>query len=44
MNKISMLELDATPRARYVEEHAIGVREALKRLTEEVGRLEGIVR
>ena len=44
MNKISVLELNATLRARYVEEHAIGVREVLKRLTEEVGRLEGIVR
>jgi hypothetical protein len=44
MNKIAVLELNATWHARYVEEHAIGVREVLKRLTEEVGRLEGIVR
>ena len=39
-----MLELNATLHARYVEEHTVGVRELLKRLTEEVGRLEGIVR
>lgn len=38
-----MLEHNATLRARYVEEHTVGVREVLKRLTEEVGRLEGIV-
>ena len=44
MNKIAVLELNATWHARYVEEHAIGVREVLKRLAEEVGRLEGIVR
>jgi len=39
-----MVELNATLHARYVEEHTVGVRELLKRLTEEVGRLEGIVR
>jgi len=39
-----MLELNATLHARYVEEQTAGVREVLKRLTEEVGRLEGIVR
>lgn len=44
MNRISMLELNTTLHARYVEEHTVGVRELLKRLTEEVGRLEGIVR
>ena len=44
MNRIAILELNATLRARYVEEHTVGVREVLKRLTEEVGRLEGIVR
>ena len=44
MNRITMLELNATLHARYVEEHTVGVREVLKRLTEEVGRLEGIVR
>ena len=43
MNRIAMLEHNATLRARYVEEHTVGVREVLKRLTEEVGRLEGIV-
>jgi len=44
MNRIAMLELNATLHARYAEEHTVGVRELLKRLTEEVGRLEGIVR
>lgn len=44
MNRIVMLELNATLHARYVEESTVGVRELLKRLTEEVGRLEGIVR
>ena len=44
MNRIVMLELNATLHARYVEEHTFGVRELLKRLTEEVGRLEGMVR
>lgn len=44
MNKIAMLELNATLHGRYVEEHTTGVREVLKRLIEEVGRLEGIVR
>ena len=39
-----MLELNATLHARYVEESTVGVRELLKRLTEEVGRLEGMVR
>ena len=44
MNRIVILELNATLHARYVEERIVGVRELLKRLTEEVGRLEGIVR
>ncbi|KAF9649774.1 hypothetical protein BDM02DRAFT_1749195 [Thelephora ganbajun] len=44
MNRIALLELNATLHARYVEEHTVGVREVLKRLTEEIGRLEGIVR
>jgi hypothetical protein len=44
MNRITMLELNTTLHARYVEEHTVGVRELLKRLTEEVGRLEGMVR
>lgn len=44
MNKIAALELNSTLHARYVEEHTIGVREVLKRLAEEIGRLEGIVR
>jgi len=44
MNRIAMLELNATLHARYAGEHTVGVRELLKRLTEEVGRLEGVVR
>ena len=44
MNRITMLELNATLHARYVEEQTVGVREVLKRLAEEIGRLEGIVR
>ena len=44
MNRITMLELNTTLHARYVEENTVGVRELLKRLTEEIGRLEGIVR
>lgn len=44
MNRITILELNATLHARYAEEHTIGVRELLKRLTEELGRLEGVVR
>ena len=44
MNRITMSELNATLHARYAEEHTVGVRELLKRLTEELGRLEGIVR
>ena len=44
MNRIAMLELNVTLHARYAEEHTVGVRELLKRVTEELGRLEGIVR
>ena len=44
MKRITALELNATLHARYIEEHTVGVRELLKRLTEEVGRLDGIVR
>ena len=44
MNRIVMLGLNATFHARYVEEHTVGVRELLKRLTEGVGRLEGMIR
>jgi hypothetical protein len=43
MNRLTALEANHTLYARYVEEQTAGVREALRRLAEDVGRLEGIV-
>jgi hypothetical protein len=43
MNRLTALEANHTLYARYVEEQTAGVRDMLKRLGEEVGRLEGIV-
>jgi len=43
MNRLTALEANNTLYARYVEEQTAGVRDMLKRLGEEVGRLEGIV-
>ena len=43
MNRLTAAERNATLYARYVEEHTAAVREALRRLGEDVGRLEGIV-
>ena len=43
MNRLTALESNHTLYARYVEEQTAGVRETLKKLGEEVGRLEGIV-
>jgi hypothetical protein len=43
MNRLTALEANHTLYARYVEEQTVGVRDMLKRLGEEVGRLEGIV-
>lgn len=44
MNRLSALEANTTLYARYVEEQIAGVREVLRRVGEDVGRLEGIVR
>jgi hypothetical protein len=43
MNRLTALEANHTLYARYVEEQTAGVRDMLRRLGEEVGRLEGIV-
>jgi hypothetical protein len=43
MNRLTALEVNHTLYARYVEEQTSGVRDVLKRLGEDIGRLEGIV-
>lgn len=43
MNRLTALEANNTLYARYVEEQTAGVREVLRRLGEDVGRLDGIV-
>jgi hypothetical protein len=43
MNRLTVLESNTTLYTRYVEEQTAGVREVLRRLGEDVGRLEGIV-
>lgn len=43
MNRLVALEGNTTLYARYVEEQTAGMREVLRRLTEDIGRLEGIV-
>jgi hypothetical protein len=43
MNRLTALESNHTLHARYVEQQTNGVREMLRRLGEDVGRLEGIV-
>ena len=43
MNRLTALEANTTLYARYVEEQTAGMREVLRRLTEDLGRLEGIV-
>ncbi|EIN12290.1 hypothetical protein PUNSTDRAFT_124219 [Punctularia strigosozonata HHB-11173 SS5] len=42
MNRVAALEANTTLYARYVEEQIAGVREIMRRLSEDVGRLEGI--
>lgn len=42
MNRLSALEGNTTLYARYVEEQTAAIREVLRRLGEDVGRLEGI--
>lgn len=44
MNRLSALEANTTLRASYVEEQTSAMREMLRRLSEDVGRLEGIGR
>ena len=43
MNRLNTLEANHTLYARYVEEQTAGVREVLRKLNEEVGRLESVV-
>lgn len=43
MNRLTTLEANHTLYARYVEEQTASVREVLRKLNEEVGRLESIV-
>lgn len=43
MNRLTALENNSSLYARFVEEHAASVREMLRRLGEDIGRLEGIV-
>ncbi|KAH9947467.1 UNC-like C-terminal-domain-containing protein [Amylocystis lapponica] len=42
MNRLMTLEANTTLYARYVEEQTAGMREVLRRLGEDIGRLEGI--
>ena len=42
MNRLTALESNSSLYARFVEEHAASVREMLRRLSEDIGRLEGI--
>ncbi|KAH0832375.1 UNC-like C-terminal-domain-containing protein [Lanmaoa asiatica] len=44
MNRLTTLEANHTLYARYVEEQTAGVREVLRKLNEEIGRLESISR
>ncbi|KAH9040220.1 UNC-like C-terminal-domain-containing protein [Lactarius hengduanensis] len=44
MNRLNALEVNTTLYARYVEEQTSAMREMLRRLSEDVGRLEGIGR
>ncbi|KAG6909287.1 hypothetical protein DXG01_001231 [Tephrocybe rancida] len=44
MNRLTALEANHTLYVRYVEQQTSGVREVLRRIGEDVGRLEGFVR
>lgn len=43
MNRLIALETNTTLYARFVEDHTANVRDMLRRLSEDIGRLEGIV-
>lgn len=43
MNRLTVLEANHTLYAQYVAEQTVGVRDVLRKLGEEVGRLESIV-
>jgi hypothetical protein len=44
MNRLTVLETNSSLGIRYIEEQTRSVREALKRLEQDVGRLENMVR
>ena len=43
MNRLTALETNSSLYARFVEDHTASVREMIRKLGEEVGRLEGLV-
>lgn len=43
MNRLNMLEANTTLYHKYVEEQTLRLRDALRKLEEDVGRLEGLV-
>lgn len=43
-NRLTQLEANSTLVMRFVEQQTLSIREALRRLEEDVGRLDGIVR
>lgn len=43
MNRLSMLENNTTLYQKYVQEQTMRIHEGLRKLQEDVGRLEGIV-
>lgn len=43
MNRLAALESNHTLYVRYVEEHTAGVREMLRRISEDLGRVDGLV-
>jgi hypothetical protein len=43
MNRLTALEANHTLYTRYIEQQNSAIRDVIKRLSEDVGRLEGIV-
>lgn len=43
MNRLNALESNTSLYARFVEDHTANVREMIRKLGEEVGRVEGLV-